>query len=42
MSGKKEMEKLLESNRILSQRVSEAEYELSRKEEGLKSANQRC
>jgi hypothetical protein len=40
-NSKKEMEKLVENNRVLSQRLSEAEYELSRKEESLKSANQR-
>ena len=35
------MEKLLEDNRTLSQRLSEAEFELSKKEERLKNANQR-
>lgn len=41
MSSKKEVERLLEDNRVLSQRLSEAEFELSKKEENLKNANQR-
>lgn len=40
-SGRREMEKLVDENRVLSQRLSDVEFELTRKEENLKTANQR-
>ena len=36
-----QMEKLVDENRVLSQRLSDVEFELSKKEENLKTANQR-
>lgn len=41
MTSKKEMEKIVDENRVLSQRLSDVEFDLSRKEENLKTANQR-
>ena len=41
MSSKKEVDRLVDENRVLSHRLSDVELELARKEEGLKSANQR-
>jgi len=39
--SKFEVEKLMDEKRNLGQRLSEVEFELSRKEESLKAANRR-
>ena len=41
MSSNKELDRLVDENRVLSHRLSDVELELSRKEESLKNANLR-